>query len=172
MIKHWAPKLEYIENTPTLHDIVLSGGDTYLLEADQIAYLGDRLLNIPHIKRFRFGTKGLGVSPSRLIDPEDSWIETVIELSKRGRKMGKEVCVHTHINNKQEISWITRQGAQRLYEEGVIVRNQSVMLNGVNNTFEQMSELVHTLSELHIEPVSLSCLRWACADQTVLRTSR
>ena len=86
--------------------------------------------------------------------------------------MGKEVCVHTHINNKQEISWITRQGAQRLYEEGVIVRNQSVMLNGVNNTFEQMSELVHTFSELHIEPVSLACFCWACADQTVLRTSR
>ena len=154
-MKQWAPKFEYIESTPSLHDIVISGGDTYLLEPEQIAYLGDRLLNTPHIKRFRFATKGLGVSPSRLIDPKDSWIDTVIELSKRGRKMGKEVCVHTHINNKQEISWITRQGAQRLYEEGVIVRNQSVLLNGVNNTFDQLRDLVHALSELHIEPVSL-----------------
>ncbi|KAL8791584.1 MAG: hypothetical protein Q9195_005848 [Heterodermia aff. obscurata] len=152
LMKQWAPKFEYIESTPSLHDIVISGGDTYLLEPEQIAYLGDRLLNIPHIKRFRFATKGLGVSPSRLIDPKDSWIDTVIDLSKRGRKMGKEVCVHTHINNKQEISWITRQGAQRLYEEGVPVRNQSVLLNGVNNTFDQLSDLVHALSELHIEP--------------------
>ena len=99
--------------------------------------------------------KGLGVSPSRPIDPKDSWIGTVIDLSNRGRKMGKEVCVHTHFNNKQEISWITRQGAQRLYEERVPVRNQSVLLNGVKSTFDQLSEIVHTLSKLHIEPVSL-----------------
>lgn len=154
LMKQWEPKFEYIERTPSLHDIVISGGDTYLLEPEQIAYLGDRLLAIPHIKRFRFATKGLGVSPSRLLDPNDSWIDTVIGLSKKGRKMGKEVCVHTHINNKQETSWITRQGTQRLYEEGVIVRNQSVLLNGVNNTFDQLSELVHTLSDMHIEPVS------------------
>ncbi|CAO1597072.1 hypothetical protein XANCAGTX0491_000901 [Xanthoria calcicola] len=152
LMKQWEPKFEYIERTPSLHDIVISGGDSYLLEPEQIAYLGDRLLDIPHIKRFRIATKGLGVSPSRLLDPNDSWIDTVIGLSKKGRKMGKEVCVHTHINNKQETSWITRQGTQRLYEEGVIVRNQSVLLNGVNNTFDQLSELVHTLSDMHIEP--------------------
>lgn len=170
LMKQWEPRFEYIERTPSLHDIVISGGDTYLLEPEQIAYLGDRLLKIPHIKRFRFATKGLGVSPSRLIDPNDSWIDTVIGLSNRGRKMGKEVCVHTHINTKQETSWITRQGTQRLYEEGVTVRNQSVLLNGVNNTFDQMSELVHTLSDMHVEPVSadliqtdklLSVLPWA-----------
>ncbi|KAL8848041.1 MAG: hypothetical protein Q9221_006901 [Calogaya cf. arnoldii] len=152
LMKQWQPRFEYIENTPSLHDIVISGGDTYLLEPEQIGYLGNRLLNIPHIKRFRFATKGLGVSPSRLIDPNDSWIDTVIELSKKGRKMGKEVCVHTHINSTQETSWITRLGTQRLYEECVPVRNQSVLLNGVNNTFDQMSELVHTLSDMHIEP--------------------
>ncbi|KAI4279552.1 MAG: hypothetical protein LQ337_000137 [Flavoplaca oasis] len=152
LMKQWEPRFQYIENTPSLHDIVISGGDTYLLEPEQIVYLGDRLLNIPHIKRFRFATKGLGVSPSRLIDPNDSWIDTVIELSQKGRKMGKEVCVHTHINNKQETSWITRLGTQRLYEEGVIVRNQSVLLNGVNNSFDQLSELVHTLSDMHVEP--------------------
>ena len=68
--------------------------------------------------------------------------------------MGKHVCVHTHINCKQEISWILRKGAQRLYEEGVTVRNQSVLLNGVNNTVEAMGELIHALGDLNIEPVS------------------
>lgn len=158
ILKQWAPRFEYIERTPHLHDIVLSGGDTYLLEPAQIAYLGDRLLQIPHVKRFRFATKGLSVSPSRLIDPNDSWIDTVIALNKKARKLGKHVCVHTHINNKQEVSWITRLGAQRLYEEGVTVRNQSVLLNGVNNRFEQMVELIHTLSDMNIEPVSLILL--------------
>lgn len=154
LLKQWEPRFAYIESTPQLHDIVLSGGDTYLLEPDQIHYLGERLLSIPHIKRVRFATKGLGVSPSRLLDPNDSWIPTVIGLSKKARKMGKHVCVHTHINCKQEITWILRKGAQRLYEEGVTVRNQSVLLNGVNNTFAGMRDLIHALGDLNIEPVS------------------
>lgn len=154
LLKQWEPRLVYIESTSQLHDIVLSGGDTYLLEPEQIHYLGERLLSIPHIKRVRFATKGLGVSPSRLLDPNDRWIPTVIDLSKKARKMGKHVCVHAHINCKQEITWILRKGAQRLYEEGVTVRNQSVLLNGVNSTFEEKRDLIHALGDLNIEPVS------------------
>lgn len=152
--KKWAPRFEYIEKTPLLKDIVVSGGDTYLLEPSQLQYVGDRLLNIPHIRRFRFASKGLGVSPSRLIDPNDDWTNTVIELDRRARKMGKHICIHTHINHPNEITWVTRRGARRLYEAGVTVRNQSVLLNGVNNGLETMTELVHALGDINIQPVS------------------
>ncbi|GIJ84637.1 hypothetical protein Asppvi_003486 [Aspergillus pseudoviridinutans] len=150
--KKWAPRFEYIEKTPSLKDIVISGGDTYLLEPSQLHYIGDRLLNIPHIRRFRFASKGLGVSPSRLIDPNDDWTDTVIELDRRARREGKHICIHTHINHPNEITWVTRRGAQRLYEAGVTVRNQSVLLNGVNNTLETMTELVHALGDINIQP--------------------
>lgn len=136
--------------------MVLLGGDTYLLEPSQIEYLGDRLLQIPHVQRFRFASKGLSVSPSRLIDPEDTWVDTIIRLQQRARKMGKHVCVHTHFNNSREISWITRLGAQRLYEAGVTVRNQSVLLNGINNSVEELLSLVLELAKMNIEPVSLT----------------
>ena len=172
LVKKWEPRFAYIESTPQLHDIVLSGGDTYLLEPEQIHYLGERLLSIPHIKRIRFATKGLGVSPSRLIDPNDSWIPTVIELNKKAREMGKHVCVHTHINCKQEITWILRKGALRLFQEGVRVRNQSVLLNGVNNTFEAMSELIHALIDLNIEPVSQRRYLQTLIAMTLLANSR
>jgi lysine 2,3-aminomutase len=153
--KKWAPRFEYIEKTPSLRDIVVSGGDTYLLEPEQLKYIGDRLLDIPHIRRFRFASKGLGVSPSRLIDPNDTWTDTVIELDRRARKAGKHVCIHTHINHPNEITWVTRRGAQRLYEAGVTVRNQSVLLNGVNNDLETMTELVHALGDINIQPVRI-----------------
>lgn len=45
-------------------------------------------------------------------------------------------------------------GAQRLYEAGVTVRNQTVLLNGVNNTFERMLTLVHALADINVQPVS------------------
>lgn len=151
--KQWAPRFEYIESTPSLRDIVVSGGDTYLLDASQVLHIGDRLLNIPHIRRFRFATKGLGVSPSRLIDPRDDWVDAIISLDRKARRMGKHICIHTHINHPSEITWVTRRGAQRLYENGVTVRNQSVLLNGVNNNLETMTNLVHALGDINIQPV-------------------
>ncbi|TVY56750.1 L-lysine 2,3-aminomutase, partial [Lachnellula cervina] len=152
LIKKWEPRFQYIESTPSLKDVVISGGDTYLLEPDQLRYIGERLLSIPHIRRFRFASKGLSVSPSRLIDPEDGWVSTIIELEKKARKMGKHICIHTHFNSVNEISWITRLGAQRLYEAGVTVRNQTVLLNGVNNSPEKMCALVHALGDINIQP--------------------
>lgn len=150
--KKWAPRFDYIERTTSLRDIVISGGDTYLLEPEQVQYIGDRLLAMPHIRRFRFASKGLGVSPSRLLDPSDGWAETVMGLDRRARQAGKHMCIHTHINHPNEITWVTRRGAQRLYEAGVTVRNQSVLLNGVNNTLDTMSELVHALGDINIQP--------------------
>jgi lysine 2,3-aminomutase len=66
--------------------------------------------------------------------------------------MGKQVCLHTHINHAKEITWITRLAANKLFKHGVIVRNQSVLLNGVNNTFEDMSNLIKTLANINIQP--------------------
>lgn len=68
--------------------------------------------------------------------------------------MAKQVCLHTHFNHANEITWITRQAANRLYEHGVIVRNQSVLLNGVNNSFDALSELIKQLADMNIQPVS------------------
>lgn len=98
------------------------------------------------------------MSPSRLLDPDDGWVDAVVALERKARRMGKHVCIHTHFNSVQEISWITRRGAQRLYEAGVTVRNQTVLLNGVNNTPERMCALVQTLGDMNIQPVrSCSC---------------
>jgi len=80
-------------------------------------------------------------------------VNTIIELEKKARKMGKHVCIHTHFNSVNEISWVTKLGAQRLYQAGVTVRNQTVLLNGVNNTPEKMCALVHALGDINIQPV-------------------
>lgn len=105
----------------------------------------ERLLNILHIRRLHFAGKGLSVSPSRLIDPDDDWTDTTIQLERKARKMGKHICIHTHFNHVTEISWVTRHGIRRLYEAGVIVRNPLFLFNGVNNTTSigSICRLVH-----------------------------
>ena len=93
--RRWEAMFEYIEKTPVIQDVVVSGGDSYYLNADQLRMIGERLLAIPHIKRFRFATKGLAVCPMRILDHTDGWTEAFVELSDKGRSMGKQVAMHT-----------------------------------------------------------------------------
>ena len=151
--KRWEKIFDYIERTPSLHDVVLSGGDTFSLEPAQLDSIGNRLLSIPHIQRIRLASKGLAVCPSRILDENDDWARTLIELSNLGRKIGKSVALHTHFNHPNEITWITSQAAQKFFENGVTVRNQTVLLKGVNNDLATMQRLIHKLAELNIQPV-------------------
>lgn len=153
--KKWETMFQYIEQTPALRDIVVSGGDTFSLEPDQLALIGNRLLSIGHIRRIRFASKGLAVCPNRFIDESDVWARTLIKLSNSGRRVGKSVALHTHFNHPNEISWITAAAAQKLFENGVVVRNQTVLLNGVNNNVALMRRLINELADMNIIPVSI-----------------
>lgn len=144
---------DYIEKTSSLHDIVISGGDIFSLEPAQVDSIGRRLLSFPHIQRIRLASKGLAVCPSRILDESDPWTETVIQLSNWGRKIGKSVSLHTHFNHPNEITWITSLAAQKLFENGVTVRNQTVLLAGVNNDFNVMQKLIQGLAEINVQPV-------------------
>lgn len=146
---------DYITRTKRLVDILISGGDTYTLSPPQLRSIVERLLAMPHILRIRVASKGMAVCPSRLMDPKDDWADTLIDLARLGRKLGKSVALHTHFNHPNEITWITRLAARRLFEEGVVVRNQTVLLNGVNNNVVTMSRLINELASINIQPVCL-----------------
>ncbi|KAI8930503.1 hypothetical protein NX059_012452 [Plenodomus lindquistii] len=151
--KRWEVIFQHIESTESLEDIVLSGGDTFYLEPPHLREIVERLLSIPHVRRIRVATKGLGVAPGRFLDDsKDGWANTLIDLSNQGRKQGKQVCLHTHINHAQEITWVSKMAAQRLFENGVIVRNQAVLLRGVNDNFQALYELIKTLADNNIQP--------------------
>ncbi|KUI67951.1 L-lysine 2,3-aminomutase [Cytospora mali] len=150
--KRWDQVFAYIEATPQLQDIVISGGDSYYLQPDQIKSIGNRLIDIPHVRRFRYASKGLAVAPGRLIDPEDEWADALIEVSNKAKKAGKSMALHTHFNHPNEFSWMTEMAAQRLNEAGVTVRNQSVLLKGVNDNVDTMSTLLRSLANNNIIP--------------------
>jgi lysine 2,3-aminomutase len=150
--KRWEAMFDYIERTLTVQDVVVSGGDSYYLAPGHLRLIGERLLSMPNIKRFRFATKGLAVAPTRILDRSDGWTDTFIALSRQGREMGKQVAMHTHFNHPHEITWVTELAARFLFEQGVIVRNQSVLLRGVNDDLATMSTLIRKLADLNIQP--------------------
>ena len=151
----WNTAIKYIKETPAIQDIVISGGDSYYLTSEQLESIGETLLNIDHVRRFRFATRGLAVTPSRILDPNDTWTDALIHISKLGREMGKDVAIHTHFNHPNEFSWVTREAAQRLFANSVTVLNQSVLLKGVNDSVPMMSALLRELADSNIKPVSL-----------------
>jgi lysine 2,3-aminomutase len=66
--------------------------------------------------------------------------------------MGKEVALHTHVSHPREITWITERATRRLYAAGVTVRNQCVMLRGVNDDAATLRTLVRRLSYINVQP--------------------
>ena len=147
----WDKVFEYIRSRPELEDIVISGGDTYQLKARQIQHIGDTLLDIDHIKRMRFATKGPAVMPQKILTDHE-WIDALTAVATRGRGMHKEVVVHTHFNHPNEITAITKRAMDKLFERGITVRNQSVLQRGVNDTAEVMKLLVARLSYCNVQP--------------------
>ncbi len=147
----WEQIFAYLATRPEVEDVVISGGDSYQLRADHLRTIGHRLLDIPHIRRMRFATKGPAVMPQKLLT-DDPWVDALTEVVSRGRTLRKEVVLHTHFNHPNEITEITQRALGRLFDRGVTVRNQSVLQRNVNDTPETMTLLVKRLSWVNVQP--------------------
>ncbi|MBW2527007.1 MAG: KamA family radical SAM protein [Deltaproteobacteria bacterium] len=165
----WQEAFAYLEAHPEVEDVVVSGGDTSLLRASQIRLIGERLLQIPHIRRIRFATKTLAVMPMKLLSDQE-WVSAICEVAACGRKRGVQVCVHTHFNHPDEITEISQRAADLLFQRGIPVRNQSVLLRGVNDDPQTMITLLRRLAWINVEPYYVYLHDVVPGDET-LRTS-
>ncbi|MBM3279001.1 MAG: KamA family radical SAM protein [Candidatus Handelsmanbacteria bacterium] len=149
--ERWEQAFSYIASRPELEDIVVSGGDVYNLRPEQLEHIGNTLLDLEHIRRLRFATKGPAVMPQKLVGDQE-WVGAFLRVVERSRQLHKAVALHTHFNHPNEITAITRQGLDFLAEQGVVVRNQCVLQRGVNDRAETMQLLVKRLSFLNVQP--------------------
>jgi lysine 2,3-aminomutase len=147
----WERALQYVAERPEIEDIVISGGDTYRLKADQIRFIGERLLAMKHIRRFRFATKGIAIQPMKVLT-DTAWTDAITEITEKGRKLHKEVVIHTHFNHPNEVTAISKRACDLLMERGVTVRNQSVFQQGVNDDADTMVTLVKKLGWINVHP--------------------
>jgi lysine 2,3-aminomutase len=149
--ERWQRAFKYIASRPELEDIVISGGDAYQLRANQLTEIGEALLAMPNIRRLRFATKGPAVMPQKILTDE-AWVDALTGVVEKGRKLHKEVVVHTHFNHPNEITGITEDAMNKLLERAIIVRNQSVLQRGVNDSPETMTALVKRLGHVNVHP--------------------
>jgi lysine 2,3-aminomutase len=149
--KEWQAAFAYIASRPEVEDVVISGGDAYQLPAKNLLLIGNALLDIPHVRRMRFATKGPAIMPMKLLTDRE-WVDALTAVVERGRTMGKDVVLHTHFNAPNEITWITQKAIQVLFERGIVVRNQTVLIRGVNDTPRTMQLLVKRLGYINVHP--------------------
>jgi lysine 2,3-aminomutase len=149
--ERWKRAYRYIASRPELEDIVISGGDAYQLRASQIEEIGSALLAIPNVRRMRFATKGPAVMPMKILT-DAAWVDALTRVVEKGRALHKDVVLHTHFNHPTEITGITEAAMGRLFERGIVVRNQTVLMRGVNDDLETMTRLIKRLGYVNVHP--------------------
>jgi len=138
------PMLDYVRKTPTLRDVIISGGDPLTLSTHRLEEVISRLKEIPHVEIIRIGSRFPVVLPQR-IDKE-----LCDMLSKYSG-----LWFNTHFNHPREVTPEAALACERLVRAGVPVQNQSVLLKGVNNTVETYTKLCQELLTIRVRPYYL-----------------
>ncbi len=136
--------LDYIRNTPQVRDVLLSGGDPFILSDERLDWILSELDAIESVEVVRIGTRTPVVLPYRITD------DLVSMLKKH-----HPVWVNTHFNHPREITQSSRTALARLADAGIPLGNQSVLLAGVNDCPRIMRALVHKLAMNRVRPYYL-----------------
>lgn len=136
--------IEYIKNTPAVRDVLLSGGDPFMLSDEYLDWILTELRNIPHVEVIRIGTRMPVVLPYRITD------DLVAVLKKH-----HPIWVNTHFNHPRAITASSIEALRKLADAGIPLGNQSVLLAGVNDCPRIMKKLVHKLVQNRVRPYYL-----------------
>ena len=132
--------IDYLRHTPTVRDVVVSGGDVANVPWPRLESFVDRLLDLPSVRDIRLASKGLiGLPQHWLGDQVRAGME---RLATKAAARGVALAVHTHANAAQQVTPLVAEASRALLEAGVRdVRNQGVLLAGVNTTPEALLDL-------------------------------
>ncbi|HEX8438135.1 lysine 2,3-aminomutase [Archangium sp.] len=136
--------LDYLRRTPTVRDVVVSGGDIANLPIQALEPFVSALLDIPNIRDIRLASKGLMAIPQHFL--QDSVLQGLERLAKKANERGVDLALHTHVNNARQLTPLVGKAVRKLLDMGFRdVRNQGVLLRGVNSTPKDLLELCFTL---------------------------
>lgn len=144
----WQPALAYIATDPSIHEVILSGGDPLSLSDVRLAALSQALQAIPHVMRLRLHTRQPIVLPERVDSLLLSWL-TRCALQK---------VIVVHVNHPNEIDASVIEALHALAKTGATLLNQSVLLRGINDTVDVLTRLSEALFAAGVLPYYLHLL--------------
>jgi lysine-2,3-aminomutase len=133
--------IKYIADTPSVRDVLLSGGDPLLTDDDKLEYILKRVRDIAHVEIIRIGTRVPVVLPMRVT-------EELVSMLKKYHPLW----INTHFNHPAEITDRAREACAMIVDAGIPLGNQTVLLRGVNDCVNIQKELVHELVRARVRP--------------------
>jgi len=139
---------EYIREHKEITNVIISGGDPLLTNTRRIKKILESLVDIEHINYVRIGTRTPVVYPMRFFD--DELLECFEAFNRH-----KTLYVPTHFNHVDEITGIAKEAVLRIRQTGVAVNNQAVLLEGVNDSVDDIEDLMNGLVTIGVSPYYL-----------------
>ncbi len=136
--------IDYIRRTPTIRDVLLSGGDPLTVSDRKLDWIISRLREIPHVEIIRIGTKVPAVLPQR-ITPQ------LVRMLKRHHPLWMSL----HFTHPDECTPEAYRACRLLADAGIPLGSQTVLLKGINDDVETMKSLMHHLMKMRIRPYYL-----------------
>jgi lysine 2,3-aminomutase len=136
--------LSYLRRTPSVRDVVVSGGDVANLPWPRLEAFVTELLAIESVRDIRLASKALMGLPQHWLSRDV--LDGMTRLAAAARARGVSLAVHTHVNAAQSVTPLVARASRALLEAGVRdVRNQGVLLRGVNDTAAALLDLCFAL---------------------------
>jgi lysine 2,3-aminomutase len=146
IIKRFEEATEYVEKHGEINNVLISGGDPFVLSNEVIERFLEMLTKIEHLSFIRFGSRTPVTLPSRLSDPE------LLGLFKKYSQMDKRLYVVTQFNHPREITPQSVSAVSNLINAGILFSNQTVLLRGVNDNPETLATLMNRLVSIGVTP--------------------
>ena len=146
-IRRFSQGVRYIKNHTEINNVLISGGDPFMLHTSTIGKFLEKLVEIPHLDFIRFGTRVPVAFPMRII--EDKELQKLLKSYAFGTK---KIYVVTQFNHPKEITTKAKNAVTALSKSGVIIGNQTVLLKGVNDDPDILAELQNKLVNIGISP--------------------
>ena len=144
--KHFEDIISYIKDHKDMTNVLISGGDAFLNNNQKIENYLKELTKIEHLVFIRFGTRIPVVFPMRIYS-DDEFLGILEHYSKI-----KQIYVVTHFNHPNEITEESKKAIRELIKRGIILRNQTVLLKGVNDNAKTLEKLMKGLVGAGVVP--------------------
>ena len=138
--------VEYVGSHPEINNVLISGGDSLLNPNHIIERYLRELSAIDHLDFIRFGSRLPVTLPERIYG-DGELLDMLDEYSDI-----KTIYVVTQFNHPRELTSEALLAVRALLDRGVQVRNQTVLLRGVNDSPEVLGELFAGLTRAGITP--------------------
>jgi lysine 2,3-aminomutase len=137
--------LAYIRSHTEIWEVILTGGDPFILSPRRVAEITAALEDVPHVKIIRWHTRVPCVAPERVTS----------ELVTALRSTRKTVFVALHANHPRELTPRARDAISALVDAGVPVVSQTVLLKGINDDVATLETLMRAFVEARVKPYYL-----------------